>query len=654
MWNQLFHSRVDENSCRLAGWVRVGYSIIFLYDRMILGLDLAKFFLPSQGALPLHIGQDNPNITKDMFSIFELAPESDTLVWFMHYLGVAQALFLLLGVAPRLQVAGLFINILTFQNHNFLFWDEQDRLFRLWSFFLFFMPLHHITVFDGFGFMKQRNTSNQTSWPVWPFRLFQIQLTIIYLNLSLHKMETKQWFEGTALYYAQDHFTFGNGAWVQLPESIVNRMLPIQILTWTFMAFEIIAWVAIWLPGLRRITAHSLIAFHLATELIMNQHCFAWLAILGWSVVLFEKPETQLFGHRLRRLSKRRDYERHTAEGCEKKGREDFSSQEICEKNFTLQGGQNHLFAQYEVETRFITNLFLVAIITMFAVDALPIEAFERILMGGNDAISSIQWHLYSALEPSLCFFGLWQHNWSMYSDFDDMTSIIFAANLHRDHAYINDPSKDFYETEYHKFYSEGQLSSIWGRKRLARQLIYFNNLNEKSASKAWMALGESVANQQYRRPTSGKVKDSQEKGTVVGFELFAGWQISGEPLAPLYSWNKPLRDETNTYFPMTSLFKVRYCTNVIPQDKTYSDLFCNDCWADEEFVNRYCRAQCEVCETHFAELGHDYLSYPLSEYDEDECLNESLPNWDAEECPSYRYYVDFDLREPRTSASGM
>ena len=201
IWDDFFHARVGYQACRLAGWIRVGYAVLFLTDRLLLSVDFAWFFgTPSNSPLfPL----DTQMAQTHYYSIFQLAPESSVLLWSsIHFLGLFQGVLLLLGIAPRLQLLGIFVNLVSFQNHSYYIWEGEDKAFRLWCFFLMLMPLHRVTIYD-----YRRNNGNessrkkQDSWPIWPFRLFQLEMCMAYFGAGLGKLLGKQWRDGTALYH---------------------------------------------------------------------------------------------------------------------------------------------------------------------------------------------------------------------------------------------------------------------------------------------------------------------------------------------------------------------------------------------------------------------------------------------------------------------
>lgn len=131
-WNKFFHSRFGAEGMKLIGWLRIFYAFLIIADRLCFTLDLDFLLSPTHGVLNYHVAQQNPNVEDGMLTLFSLAPDSEALLWGLHYLGIIQATLLLLGIAPKFQLVCLYINMLSFQHQNHMLWDGEDRMFKLW------------------------------------------------------------------------------------------------------------------------------------------------------------------------------------------------------------------------------------------------------------------------------------------------------------------------------------------------------------------------------------------------------------------------------------------------------------------------------------------------------------------------------------------
>jgi hypothetical protein len=204
-------------------------------------------------------------------------------------------------------------------------------MFRVWNALFLFLPLHRVTIYELLGQLKPEDKN--LSWPMWPFRLWQIEICYIYLGAGFGKLSSERWQDGEAMYHVStkaslridgtkshrscrvlfhgvqnDRFSsyqvihitdFFGGAFT--PEIIYNRLGPLQILTYSSVALECLCSFLIWPLETRMITFWSIMGLHIGIELAMNMHCFEWLAMLGWLFFLVEparempyKPSTLL------------------------------------------------------------------------------------------------------------------------------------------------------------------------------------------------------------------------------------------------------------------------------------------------------------------------------------------------------------------------
>ena len=576
LWYNFFHGRVGEGAFRLGGYLRIGFGILFLVDRFILGLDLDKFFSPTHGFIPMEVGRESSHFDGTMRSLLELYPESDQFMWTLFWIGIVQGFLLVVGIYPRVQLACLFVNIISFQNHNMLFWNNQDVLFRLWCFFLFFLPLHRITLFDLLHSTNKKDpsrsqkiTTKEETWPLWPFRLFQIQLAIMYMGLSMNKLEREEWRSGEALFWIKD-LSYFQGGWVEFPDIILNRMPALQLLTWMTLGLELVCWITMWIPALKRPTAFCMIAFNVVVDLTMNFHCLPWLAILGWCATLFEVKREDACLH----------LHHHQAQLSTSKA------------------------SSYQsIELLLVTNLFVAILIALLCIDALPIPSIERML-GTESYVMMSHEVLYESIQPALCFFGLWQHVWNLYGGpaMPEYREISFSAILYQDNGAFGEPDVETEVWESPRFDEMAWLE----RKRHGRQVIYWSNLDDRRESDAWYSLLSRLAD-------SSSEKDGGQSRTVVKAELRAHWRETGHPAASRWDWSNPATDESSAYDVWTSLLKNKFCIDVVPFDSSPSQYrgrggeeFCNDCVSQPNFVERYCRSTCEVCVHDEAEYGFD------------------------------------------------
>jgi hypothetical protein len=126
-------------------------------------------------------------------------------------------------------------------------------------------------------------------WPMWPFRLWQIEICFIYAGAGLSKLSYSNWRNGLTVYYATYSNHFGG---IFTPDFLFNRILPLKLACYGSLAVECLSWILVWLLATRMPTIVSIILLHVGIDLSMNMNIFEWLSILGWMVFL-ARPRTQ-------------------------------------------------------------------------------------------------------------------------------------------------------------------------------------------------------------------------------------------------------------------------------------------------------------------------------------------------------------------------
>lgn len=294
--DNFLHARVGKEAFRKAAYIRIGFALLLLYDRFISSGDYTFLFSNTRGVLPFWAGRDSHSLDPDIdWTLLSLFPDSDAWLWALFGIGQVQAILLLLGIAPRLQLLGLFVSIVSFENHNAITRDGEDDMARLWCFLLAFLPLHHFTIYDVLN-SKKKQTNNddktrkqtqqqqqqQESWPVWPFRIWQIYVCFIFLGAGMGKLDGPYWWPaGLAIFHLSHTDFYYPGLWN--PDVLFNRLLPLKLICWSSLFFEILSPITIWIPGaMKTATLIGAVLLHVGIDVTMHMHVFEWLTLLGW------------------------------------------------------------------------------------------------------------------------------------------------------------------------------------------------------------------------------------------------------------------------------------------------------------------------------------------------------------------------------------
>jgi len=322
-----------QSGLKVGALLRIGFSLIVLYDRFIMTFHLKWFFDPDVGMLQPPFSalskllrlmenndsdDDNDDDNHDeTFSLRQQLLQSDDgndddssiptrlpitsvfryfgpewdyrLVNVLHFGSMVFAIFLLLGIMPRLMAFGVHISIVSFRNRSInMIYDLQDTLMLLMSFYMLFLPLHHWSV--AITPSSSSSSNSNSSWPIWPFRLIQWQITNVFTGAGLGKLSYGIWRDGWAMYNVIHQQDFFGG--LVCPDWFFNRMGTLWILTYISLIIECTCWIFVWPTASRNFVVVTMVLFHLGIDLSMNIHVFHWLSILAWCSFLVEPKTT--------------------------------------------------------------------------------------------------------------------------------------------------------------------------------------------------------------------------------------------------------------------------------------------------------------------------------------------------------------------------
>lgn len=272
-WEEFFYSSMDDSGI---GIFRIGYAVLCFLNITFLGFDLDLFYT-EHGWMPLESSQRI--VDPDTFTVFSWLPTTDRVVLGCYGCLLTQIVLLGLGLWPRVQAAGVFFWLTMFQHRNIIVLDGEDFVFRLLAFLLIFAPLHRHSIVE---YVKKRrgHKIEMTTSPIWPLRLIQIEMCLIFISAAMLKWREPEWRDGTALYYVI-HLDDLYGKYFN-PPVLYNYLVSLKMMTWLTLMVESLAPITIWFSRSRMPTLIVLVVFHVAIDLSMNLNLFHWIMILGW------------------------------------------------------------------------------------------------------------------------------------------------------------------------------------------------------------------------------------------------------------------------------------------------------------------------------------------------------------------------------------
>lgn len=251
---------------------RIVYGCILILDLWMLYPDLISFF-GSESFLNL--------------KSFDL---SDDQIFGIFYLWIISALALTVGFGFRWFMALHLAILFFFHRENVHILNNGDILMRVLGIYLFISPANRsFSVDNWIRYRKKKAWKPYWAGEMWPLRLMQIQISLMYLSTFWYKCLGEKWLDGTAVYYATRVESF-----VYLPiPFVLDQAWSLKLLTWGTLFIEVFLGICLWIPRLR-IWAISLgIALHLSILLSMNILIFQLIAMSSY--LLFLDPDSSIF-----------------------------------------------------------------------------------------------------------------------------------------------------------------------------------------------------------------------------------------------------------------------------------------------------------------------------------------------------------------------
>lgn len=220
------------------------------------------------------------------WSVFEIFP-GDTALLVGWALLMLSAVAMTLGWHSRVAAVLVFVLIQSFLRRGAHYFNAGDTILTVIALVLALSSCGVALSLD-----QRRRTGSFWSAEtrsVWPVRLLQIQLSIIYLVTVQAKLAAKPWVEGSAVYYAWG--TDGRWALLPAPEWLSTNAILINVITWGTLLIELALAVLVWSRRWRFRVLLAGVLMHLTIMVNLNVAFFSlamfvlYLGFVPWEVV---------------------------------------------------------------------------------------------------------------------------------------------------------------------------------------------------------------------------------------------------------------------------------------------------------------------------------------------------------------------------------
>ena len=290
MWNQFWFKSIDARQYAALRIAFGGLSVVYLLglltyvETQFSGLgwlrDIQQIAVQNGGSWSLFFIQAGAQAT--------------TLAYAIVWMGIIAAFMLMIGWQSRLAAAITWLVWVSLWNRNPLLLDGDDAILKLMCFYLMLSSCGNCWSVDACLHIKPQQVS------VWPLRLIQFQIALIYFVSGWVKFHSPEWLDGTIMQYVLIHPQYSRwDGWSFIDNPLLSGVL--------VALAGFIRWWELLFPFLL-INAHSRkislligILFHVGLLFTMNLRWFPVIMLSLYPALLsnssFIRLEEKLLNH---------------------------------------------------------------------------------------------------------------------------------------------------------------------------------------------------------------------------------------------------------------------------------------------------------------------------------------------------------------------
>lgn len=261
------------------GIIRIAFGVLAFLWSLEIGMDLYDKFSVN-GIVP------QPPTYEFLWGVFYRWPGDTALLAGWIVLMVA-SLVMIVGWHTKLATFLVFVMIMSFERRNPWIFNSGDGLIRILSLYLALSPCGAALSLD----QRRRFGSfwSAQDIKVWPLRLMQVQISIIYITTVIAKLHGDTWQNGSAVSYTlrlDDMLLLPSPAWMSTSPLIGNAM------TWGTLLVEFSVGVLVWNKRWRTKVLIAGVVLHLTILLTMVVGFFSLaIFVLYLSFVPWERSK---------------------------------------------------------------------------------------------------------------------------------------------------------------------------------------------------------------------------------------------------------------------------------------------------------------------------------------------------------------------------
>ena len=275
-WDRFWFEPVSTASVAL---FRIAFGALVFFWTLSLSPSLFAFF-SGNGILP-----ERPRLLGGAWSLLD-AFGGDTAVALVYVALLLASVCLTFGFKSRLSAFVVFVCVVSLTRRNPWVLNSGDIFIRVLSFYMLFMPAGVALSVDRWLRERHDFWAFPTK-PVWPLRLVQVQLSILYVTAVWDKVRGTTWNDGTAVSYA---FRIGDLQRFPVPGFVVDSVVLANVLTFGTLAIELSLGILVWNRKLRPWVLLAGVALHLGIDYAVRVGFFSYVVLVAY--IAFLPPDT--------------------------------------------------------------------------------------------------------------------------------------------------------------------------------------------------------------------------------------------------------------------------------------------------------------------------------------------------------------------------
>jgi hypothetical protein len=275
-WERFWFRDVETSTLAL---FRIAFGIVVVAWTISLAPALYSFFT-DDGILPGH-----PDNGSGAWGLLQL-DSSATAVTILYLFLLVGSLCLLVGFRTRLAAVVVFVCLVSFSRRDPWVLNSGDLLIFVLAFYLMLAPSGTALSVDRW-LGSRRRFWEFPKRSIWPLRLIQVQVSLLYFFAVWAKVRGTTWNDGTAVSYA---FRLEDLERFPVPGFLTDTVVLVNLLTYGTLGVELALAILVWNGKLRPWVLLLGVGLHLGIDYAVRVGFFSFAALVAY--IAFLPPET--------------------------------------------------------------------------------------------------------------------------------------------------------------------------------------------------------------------------------------------------------------------------------------------------------------------------------------------------------------------------